>query len=401
MKNIYIYENHRVLNLDPIVLTRPVFDLRTGLFTNLERIAKIFQKIKIAVFVRPEIADITRDLYPEFEVNPSAVEEGLWLDGSVIWEPDSLNNFYSSNFAFYYNQSELVAAKLSKEVGENWLQLGGPCMEEIVACFPVKEAKDQVVRYLWDAVSAITTGISIDLKILGLKSSPPSLKNVHLLNKDKIFIDKNVKILPEVIFDAEDGPIIISKGVQINPFAYIKGPTFIGHDTIISSHAKIRKCIIGPTCKIGGELKESIFQGWSNKNHGGHIGNAYIGQWVNIGAGTNNSNLKNTYESVKVKINDEQIDTGLLHVGSFIGDYSTFAIGARMNTGTIIGPGSSIISTQFPPNRIPPFHWFFKGKLRKTSFEKFIRTVETVQKRRQKTISQAEQELLTLIYNSA
>ena len=397
MNNIYIYENHRVFNLEPIVLTRPVFELRTGLLTNFNRIDGNFSGSKIALFVRPEIAAVTKEHYPELEVNPSTIEDGLWLDGSVIWDPESLNKINDSPFAFYYNNGDLVAARIPKENGQNWLQLGGPYADDLVACFPTHEINVKVIRYLWDAVAYIDRGIEIDLKILELGKANYEYRGVHLINKDHIFIEKAVNIMPGVVLDAQDGPVVISDNVRINPFSYIKGPVAIGPNSIISSHSRIRNCIIGPTCKIGGEVNKSIFQGWSNKAHDGHIGNSYVGEWINIGAGTNNSNLKNTYEPVSIKIHDKQIDTKTLHIGSFIGDYSTFAIGARINTGAVIGPCSSVISTQFSPNIIPPFHWFIKSKLRKISFIRFLKTAKTIKQRRGKSLSEAEKTLLKTI----
>ncbi len=397
MKNIYIYENSRVLDLEPIILTRPVFELRTGLFTNFTRIEKNFKDSKIALFVRSEIAGITKEHYSESAVNPPTIEEGLWLDGSVIWDLDSLTKIKAAPYAFYYNNGDLVAAKLPKETGQHWLQLGGPGADDMVACFPTHDIDVTVIRYLWDAVASIDRGIAIDLRNSELEKSNHKFSGVHLINEDQIYIDRTVNLMPGVVLDAQAGPIVLANDVQINSFSFIKGPIVIGPNSIISSHSSIRKCIIGSTCKIGGEVKDSIFQGWSNKVHAGHLGNAYIGAWVNIGAGTNNSNLKNTYEPVRVKIHDKLIDTKELQVGSFIGDYSTFAIGTRINTGAVIGPCSSVISTHFTPNIIPPFHWFIRNKLRKTGFKKFIKTAETMKQRRDKSLSEVEKELLKSI----
>ncbi|MEE9189268.1 MAG: hypothetical protein V3U16_00680, partial [Candidatus Neomarinimicrobiota bacterium] len=225
------------------------------------------------------------------------------------------------------------------------------------------------------------------------------IEGVYYLNRNNIYIDEDVNILPGVVLDATAGPVIIKRGVTINSFSLLKGPVVVGIDSIIASHSQINSSIIGPVCKIGGEVNQSIFQGWSNKIHDGYLGNAVIGKWVNFGAGSTNSNLKNTYQNVVMSVHGKKVDTHSLHVGSFVGDYCSFAIGVRLNTGTIIGPGSSIISSEFPPKIVPPFTWFINGKLRQTGFAKFLETAEVIKKRRDQQLSESEKILLERIYN--
>ena len=149
-------------------------------------------------------------------------------------------------------------------------------------------------------------------------------------------------------------------------------------------------------CKVGGELIENNFLGYSNKVHDGFLGHSYIGEWVNIGAGTNNSNLKNNYNPIKVRVDNHIYETELQFLGSLIGDYSRIAIGTNLNTGTIIGIGSNVFEHQFTNNYIPPFSW---GADEKVEIEKLLDTISKMQKRRGKNISLLEKESIERIYS--
>ena len=398
MRKIYVYENHKVLNLEPIVLTRPAFNLRCGAFTFLERIQKSFPDAEIELIVRDELKTITQELYPELTVNPKQVEEGLWILGNVLWLKDDIEKISKKDYQFYYNDGVLTAAYLRKDIGNNWLKMGGPLKDKILACPTICEIESKVIIYLWDVVNLISEAIQIDKEhfpSINLKNK--SLDGIHLINENNIYVKSPELINPGVVLDASDGPVIIADNVKINSFSLLQGPLFIGENSVVQPHSFIRGSVIGPVCKIGGEISSTIIQGWSNKGHYGFLGNAYIGQWVNFGAGTTNSNLKNNYTTVNVTVNDSVVKTDELFIGLFAGDYTTFAIGTTLNTGTNIGPGCNIVTNGFPPKRIKPFTWFLNGKQMKTNETKFFNSAEAMQNRRGKSLSEAEKDLLTRI----
>ena len=172
----------------------------------------------------------------------------------------------------------------------------------------------------------------------------------------------------------------------------------IGKNSIINPGAKLRGDVsIGPHCKIGGEVECSTFHGYSNKQHDGYIGHSYIGEWVNLGANTNSSDLKNNYSNIRFKIGDEQIDTGKMFLGSMIGDYTKTGISTMLNTGTYIGLGANVFGGGFQDKFIPSFSW---GKNDKMELEKFLSTLEIVKDRRGLKVSNNEINLITHLYNS-
>ena len=187
MRKIYIYENHEVLNLEPIVLTRPAFDLRCGAFTFLERIQKLFPDAEIELIVRDELKTMTQELYPELTVNPKQVEEGLWILGNVLWLKDDIEKISKKDDQFYFNNGVLTAAYLKKDIGDNWLKMGGPLKDKMLACPTICEIESKVIKYLWDAVNLLSEAIQTDkeyFKSTNLKNK--SWDGIHLITENNI-----------------------------------------------------------------------------------------------------------------------------------------------------------------------------------------------------------------------
>ena len=178
--------------------------------------------------------------------------------------------------------------------------------------------------------------------------------------------------------------------------ALIQGPVYIGPSCTINPGAKLRKNVtLGPMCKVGGEVEDVIFQGYVNKQHDGFLGHSYLGEWINLGANTNNSDLKNNYGSIRIQIGEDEIETGQHFFGSIIGDYVRTGISTMLNTGTVIGLGANIFGSGFQPKYIPPFQWGFDNK---TELDKFFITIETMKIRRGKSVSEPEKLLIEKIY---
>jgi UDP-N-acetylglucosamine diphosphorylase/glucosamine-1-phosphate N-acetyltransferase len=205
-----------------------------------------------------------------------------------------------------------------------------------------------------------------------------------------------------VILDATDGPIVIGRGARIMPNAVIMGPVVIGNDSIVKASAKIYEgTTIGPVCKVGGEIENAIFQGYANKQHDGYVGHSFIGEWCNLGADTNTSDLKNDYSNVRVQIEGEEIDTGSMFVGLLLGDHSKCAINTQFNTGTVVGVSSNIFDAGFPPKWIPSFSWGGAQGFVDYRFEKAMQVAEIVTGRRNIVQSEAERTLLRELYTKS
>ena len=387
--NLYVFEDQRFSDFFPISSTRAVFDIRFGQSTFLERIIKIFPEHSVSLIVRDEFKELVSELHTNIAVNPDNIEEGLWISSSVIWTRESVELLSDKDTAFM-KDDKLVAANLSSSDAARWISNGGPLKSELESV-KFKNIEVYQCNYLWDIIKFINQSINDDANELE-PVDRLDYPQTNLINPDKIFIN-NAKVMPGALINAEKGPVIIDNNAVIYGQTYIEGPAFIGTDTVIKPLTKIVGSVIGKKCKIGGEVESSVIQGYSNKVHDGHLGDSFLGEWVNLGAGTSNSNLKNNYSSVKISLNENLIDTNSLHIGCFIGDHVKTAIGTLINTGTIIGAASMISTYGFPPVNLPPFSWYFNRKKERMDFDKFVSTAQKSKSRRNKNFTSAEKRL--------
>ena len=189
---------------------------------------------------------------------------------------------------------------------------------------------------------------------------------------------------------------MIDKNVYIDIGSLIKGPVYIGANSVVNPGSKLRgNVVLGPVCKVGGEIEDSIIQGFSNKQHDGFLGHSYVCEWVNLGANTNNSNLKNNYGKIRFSIPGKEIKTEKQFIGVMIGDYSKTGISTMFNTGTYVGVGANIFGGGFQDKIIESFKW---GKNDVTDLDKFLATCNITKSRRNRTLHQSEKKLLSSIY---
>jgi len=381
---IIIFEDSQYNDFFPITLTRPVWDIRCGLYTIAQRYAILFSSLfpaNVYFYTRHNLGAIVTIHYPNLHINKPVnidhTEELLFINARVVYP--ELSNI--KNNVVYMHHGIPVLAKIhdtaipqftTTEDVHNYLQ-------NIAAS---AEYNGYVLTSLWELVN--TNGDFIT-KDFAFKKNPGGHSNVTILgDSSQIIIEDAVAIEPYVVIDCTHGPVYIGRGCTIKSFSRIEGPCAIADNTILLQ-AKVREgCSIGPWCRIGGEVEESIFQGFVNKYHEGFIGHSYIGSWVNLGALTTNSDLKNNYTNVKLLIGEEKINTGLLKVGCFIGDYTMTSIGTLINTGTVMGPGCMVIHHgDITPKFIPPFSWYIDGNIVDLpSEDKLFATCKTMMSRR-------------------
>lgn len=255
----------------------------------------------------------------------------------------------------------------------------------------------KVINYLWETLDFNGSEISKEVKFFNSYNRTEQAKytGVYFLKRENVHIAEKVVIMPGVVINASGGPVILSEGVRIMPHTVITGPCFIGKNTTIKAGSKIYQDVsIGEQCKIGGEIEGTIIHGFSNKQHDGFLGHSYIGEWVNIGAGTNNSDLKNTYEEIKIQLEEKEIETGKKFIGWMCGDHTKTAINTKINTGSIMGIAQILACDGFPPKFLPSFSWGGKPNSPVYKVEKAIKTAKAVMQRRDKEMLEIEEKLI-------
>ena len=392
MKNITIFEDSHVNNLYPFTMNHSSFEIRCGALTNLERIKKIFnQTYSINIHIRKDLCKVIKQKFPEYNLVSEIIPSGFYLNGSVIFDKELINMIKELEL-LYTSNGTLVGMYLKKDKK----------ISEITKSIMQNNSKHRnqdikKINYLWDAINLSTNLIQYDFDNYFYVKSEPLHKGVSTIGPGSIYIAKNVTIDQNVVLDTREGPIIINEGVHIMSGTIIEGSNFIGKNCIIYPNSIIRPGnSFGPVCRLGGEIIHSIFHGYSNKSHQGFIGHSFIGSWVNLGANTNSSNLKNNYNDIKIQFNEQKIiNSQQQFLGVLIGDYTRIAIGTNFNTGTFIGIGANIFNHLFEDKNIQPFSW---GK-DKVVFDDFIRTIQKMKKRRNCKFLKTEIDYLKLLYN--
>ena len=277
----------------------------------------------------------------------------------------------------------VVAVRLARDLRAADVRAGNIPLETLA-----KSAKSSVIEgwwhdEVWDYLRHLPAILAADLAHLARtaskKTGPPA--HATVLGKEPVVV-LDAEIEPHVVFDTSGGPIFIDRGAHIRAFTRIAGPCYIGADSTVVG-GDILACSIGPVSKIRGEISGSIVLGYSNKGHEGFVGNSYLGQWVNLGAGTTTSNLKNTYGPVALWTPSGVRATGMQFLGTLFGDHVKTGIGTMLTTGTVLGAGANVFGTQMPPKAVAPFSWGEREPYELYKIEKFLSSAEKVMARRQ------------------
>ncbi len=404
-ESICLFEGIYYSRLLPLVYFRPTHDLRCGILTLREKVQHHFPKTPISLHCRQYLSELVKQQNPGLLVNEVKGKSCLFINGRVIVDETLAEQINVGTDTLFVKGESIIAARVS---GAKLAALKNNLndlftLSDFHDLFK-KEVDAKIVNYPWDLVANNGEQICQDFKLLTYYQSEKIKGKVypgaHLLNESEIFIDEGAKIKPGVVLDAESGPIYIGKDAKIFPNAVIEGPAFIGNKTAIKIGAKIyENTSIGEVCKVGGEVEGSIIHAYSNKQHDGFLGHAYLGTWVNLGADTNNSDLKNNYGSVKVIINGEQVDSGSMFVGLTMGDHSKCSINTMFNTGTVVGASSNIFGAGFPKKYVPSFTWGGSDSMTSYDIDKALDVAKRVMARRNIQLTETEEKVFRKVFD--
>jgi len=384
--NVVLFDEEEVWQqLLPFTFTKPISELRLGILTlrekweayleyNCSSLSQTYLKNKFPTELAADNLFINSQLLPDENLVEAILE--LTKDCALV------------------KGTKLLAYRgLQRNLNEtNWLKTI-PYTKEY-----------QSIEHVWDIFQKCGSGITADLQIISKKRKSQNLSpSVTVIgNKALIFLEEGAKA-EACILNTSNGPIYLGKEAEIMEGSVVRGPFALGEHSVLKMCSKIYGATgIGPHCKVGGEVSNSVIMGYSNKAHDGFLGNSVLGEWCNLGADTNTSNLKNNYANVNLfsyKTNKLE-NTGLQFCGLMMGDHSKSGINTMFNTGTVVGVGCNIYGGGFPPTHIPSFSWGGSEGLQEYKLEKLFETAERVFERRGLVFDEIEKNILRSLKDS-
>jgi UDP-N-acetylglucosamine diphosphorylase/glucosamine-1-phosphate N-acetyltransferase len=396
---LVVFEDDQSARFFPLTYMRAVFELRCGATTLAAKIERAAGQTLDAVLIRDYLVPVVSARCGKVAVNDLSAltgQEVLFVNARVCatgWKVPAAG-------AAAFKDGQLAAWRTTANLSgiKNYTDLAAAAKKA-----PQADFQGTFFGWIWDLMLAGPEQIAADFKAAGRSGIEGKIHDQAAIYgpKDQVYVGPGSEIHPFVCIDTQHGPVTLEAGVEVHPFTRIEGPCYVGPKSILLG-AKVREgCSIGPMCRVGGEVEESIIHGYSNKYHDGFLGHAYVGEWVNLGALTTNSDLKNDYTTVSVKMGGETIDTGSSKVGSFIGDHVKTSIGTLLNTGTIIGTMAVCVATGQPlPKTIPAFGWFVSGFVSKGfGLGALLQTARIAMSRRKVTMTEQDEQLLRTVYD--
>jgi len=386
----------------PISLTRSIGDIRCGVLKLRQRLQALLFGEEEAVFIDSSLVPVYRERHPDWQIN-TVTGDTLFVNSRLKFSPEIIAKIkdLKENQGIQDEAGVLIAFRKT-------------AVKPIVSFFEIEQhamgvemlaVQNTLYQNIADVIMDNSRLIEFDFEQFfnDTDNYAETELGVTLLNPYKVWIGEGAMLRPGVVIDASTGPVIIDEKAEIMSHAVIMGPAYIGKSSKIKVGAKIYGgTSIGPVCKIGGEIEGSIIQAYSNKQHDGFLGHAYLGEWVNLGADTNNSDLKNNYKPVAfysfaAKAKEQ---SGYQFLGSIIADHTKTGINCSLNTGVVIGVGCNLWGSALISDHIPSFSWGEADKLSPYKPEAFIETAKTVKQRRKLDLSEAEVALYQAIWQS-
>jgi UDP-N-acetylglucosamine diphosphorylase / glucose-1-phosphate thymidylyltransferase / UDP-N-acetylgalactosamine diphosphorylase / glucosamine-1-phosphate N-acetyltransferase / galactosamine-1-phosphate N-acetyltransferase len=353
------FEDARVVALEPLASPRPAFDLRCGLTTLLEKHVRAIRPTAVGAFVRPYLNRLTSQEHPYLTINESA-----WLlAGPIVlvnarWVPPPRFQLPNDGPFVAVQGDEVAYAVLAPDdlIDANPQNLD-ECLHQWRTRLYTRPAVGRITRNLWDLIEWNGEEIAADFPLMRRDEANGYPTTLTLIGpSSSLWVHETARVDPFVVADTTNGPVIIDRDAVVTSFARLEGPCHIGPRTQVFGGNIRAGTSLGPNCRIGGEVSASIVLANSNKSHEGFLGHSYVGEWVNLGAGTHVSDLRNDYADVRVTLDGRTVDSGLRKVGAYIADHVKAGVGCKLNAGSVIGPFAQLLPCgQLTPKNVPGF----------------------------------------------
>ena len=386
MLPVVIYEPPYASRLWPVSDFYPVWELRCGAYTFVERWKNYFPDAELILLPRPDLSEVSRSMQPGLKVisRESLPDEAVFISALLLPSPsfDALSVAAGGDNPHCKRMTRGAFPEiLTTTLHDN------PCGSE--------DEDYLIIREIWHLVQFLQPALRWDISFI---SSTAVEKFTDEYKESNAFISNSVLLHSPIAIDTSSGPVLIAKGVEVKPFSSLVGPLYIGENSIVLG-GRISHSSFGRKCRISGEVTDSVFQDLVNKAHDGFIGHSWLSACVNIGAMTTNSNLKNTYGSIRLQTPDGKVDTGLNKFGFVCGPHTKFGIGSLIPTGSLYGGFCSLAAGgEFLPKHLGSFTWLEGKQATQYKFDSAVKVAHTVCERRNEVFSSAEMKRALAIY---
>lgn len=394
--DLYVFDDRVSDAWAPFALSRPGSELRFGRWLLRERLERFVGAPASGLVTRPWLRSFHERGAPPVvaldDVRPDRVRVFLrarFVPDLAARIPESASNLWADG--------ELSGCRLSPgddNPDPDWLAEPVP-----FAGLPDEEVAGRLIGPMWDFIAAHAERLALDLTE-STAGAPELPGGVERIGEHAVRLGTGVRIEPGVLLDVRAAPIELDANVEVRAGARLGGPLYVGPGSRLLGGA-VEAVSAGPVCHLRGEIEESIVLGYSNKAHDGFLGHAYLGSWVNLGAMTTNSDLKNNYGQVRIGPPEDEVDTGLLKLGCLIGDHAKTGIGVLLGTGTVLGAGCNVFGTDMPPKWTPPFSWGSGSDLTAYRRDAFIDTACLVMERRDVEVDDRTRAWLAAVWDEA
>jgi len=378
MSVLFFYDDARARQFEPFALTRPACELRAGTSLIRHRWERATSMRSAGFISGGHLAHFEEGDAPPAAAPQSEIPAGSILVNSRCVIPLDLK---IDHFDLLMCDGIACAVRLARAMPASQLADGKVDIGSIQTSLGGRKIGGRWINEVWDLVGTLDQQLMEDIPLRGKSIEAAAKVTADVLGDHPIFIEDGAEIQPYVVLDARGGPIMIRKGASVAAFTTLIGPMYIGRETQVMGD-RISGSSIGDHCKVRGEFSASVMLGYSNKGHAGFIGHSYMGRWVNIGAMTTTSNLKNTYGAVQLWTPNGMRSTELQFLGTLFGDHAKTGIGTMLSTGTVVGAGANLFETEMPPKVVPPFAWGSVEPYDTYDVAKFLAVAERVMARR-------------------
>ena len=389
--NYTLFDSETRNQLLPFTHTRPVADIRCGIMTMRERWELLLRQPTASL-----CPNYMQDVFPKGNSESSTfIDASIFANKEIVAAIEALND----NEQLVYN-TWVIAAKTSHSSNINYEHFAESIKDFKLVPY---HQEPQKLNHIWDIFLKNESAIKADFLLMTKgKKSQTIPEYVTAISPENIFIEEGAVLNPCII-NAAKGPIYIAAHAEIMEGCMLRGPIALGKHAVLKMGAKVYGATtIGAGCKVGGEVSNVVFFANSNKGHDGFMGNAVIGEWCNLGADTNCSNLKNNYDIIKVwsEYDNKLVNTGLQFCGLMMGDHSKSGINTMFNTGTVVGVSSNVFGSNFPEKFVPSFSWGAASEITSYQFDKAIETASRMMERRGMSLSEAEQKMYRYLFDN-